>query len=70
MVCAQAVEAHGKHVRLFTGGRVSAGPVFAYLGLQFLAPEFCTRVTIAHQNRLLGYLGLEGLYSQMMIKCN
>ena len=30
-----------------------AGPVFAYLGLPFLVPEICTRVTIARQNWLL-----------------
>ena len=56
LVCARA-EAHVEWVRLVTGGTVLAGPVFAYLGLPFLAPEICTRVTIARQNWLLGCRG-------------
>ena len=42
---------------MVTGGTVLAGPGFAYLGLPFLAPEICTRVTIARQNWLLGCRG-------------
>merc|ERR1719430_2901701 len=51
VVCARAVEAHGERVRLQV--RVLAGLVFAYLGLPFLAPEICIKVTIARQNWLL-----------------
>jgi len=60
-MCARAVEAHGERVRFITGGRVLAGPILAYLGLPFLAPEICTKVTIALQNWLLVCRGSLGL---------